>query len=221
MKGKGLTLVELLIVIGIITVLLGIVVAIVSEIRWRAGVTNCSSNLRQIGLALRMYAQDWNGFAPPHCALFGDFISSNLLLEAFRPYTKNDGIWICPHDPFRWEVNRQRLQGGSCGVVSYQVPSQYCSNPVNVDHPPPAPPKTYWSSQCAICRWFDNNIRRWDYAIDYHHRKIFRGPPGSWFTIKLLLNGRVLARFWDSSLHGCPARELPSDWPPNSYKDIP
>lgn len=208
---KGLTLVELLIVIGIIAVLAGIVFAVIGEVRWRVGVVQCSSNLHQIGLALRMYAQDWFGFAPPYCAIAGDFVSSSLLVKAFSPYVKSNSIWLCPRDPF----------GTTFGVISYGVDSHYCSTPVNIDHPPPVPPKTYFSSQCAICNWLNNNVNRWFYATDYHHRRIFYGPPGSWFTISLLLSGRVVARAWPPGLHGCPAKELPKDWPPDAYKDIP
>lgn len=57
----GFTLIELLVVVAIIALLIAILIPSLSRARERAKTSVCASNLRQIGIAYRLYADGENG----------------------------------------------------------------------------------------------------------------------------------------------------------------
>ncbi len=62
---KGFTLIELLVVIAIIAILAAILFPVFAKAREKARQTSCTSNQRQIVLAVQMYAQENNELLPP------------------------------------------------------------------------------------------------------------------------------------------------------------
>jgi prepilin-type N-terminal cleavage/methylation domain-containing protein/prepilin-type processing-associated H-X9-DG protein len=61
---SGFTLIELLVVISIISLLMGILLPVLSKARQQTKLTMCAANLRQVGLAIQLYAEDYNGDIP-------------------------------------------------------------------------------------------------------------------------------------------------------------
>ncbi|MGI5817790.1 MAG: DUF1559 domain-containing protein [Armatimonadota bacterium] len=94
---KGFTLIELLVVIAIIAAILFPVFA---RAREKARQTSCLSNLKQIGLADQMYAQDYDERMasytshPGGSAQAGDYTYN--FREMLNPYMNNEQIWECP-----------------------------------------------------------------------------------------------------------------------------
>src|SRR6266516_4427977 len=64
-NGRGFTLVELLVVIGIVALLAGLVLSAISSVRHAAASTACLSNLRQMATAATDYAMRNHGTYPP------------------------------------------------------------------------------------------------------------------------------------------------------------
>lgn len=117
-RKRGFTLIELLVVIAIIAILAAILMPVFAQARAKARQAACLNNLKQIGTALMMYAQDYdeilagNHLGTPHNNA-GDSGSATLTPIGFmdtdptrvrrnwardlQPYLKNTQVYLCPN----------------------------------------------------------------------------------------------------------------------------
>ena len=117
---RGFTLIELLVVIAIIAIIAAIIFPVFAQVREKARRTSCASNMRQIGLAITQYSQDYDETLPsgrifsmgalPSWVPTTGFASNAQgpiahgdvtgfgWVGALQPYTKSLDIFQCPDD---------------------------------------------------------------------------------------------------------------------------
>lgn len=91
---RAFTLIELLVVIAIISILAAILFPVFARARENARRSSCMSNMKQIGLGIIMYSQDFDGKLLRYTAAPSETSASPL--TQVLPYIKNGQIFRCP-----------------------------------------------------------------------------------------------------------------------------
>jgi prepilin-type N-terminal cleavage/methylation domain-containing protein len=165
---KGFTLVELLVVIGIIAVLVSILIPAISRAREAAVITNCLSNLREMGNSFQMYANENRDRVPiGHFSGIRDTFyvsnsaSSPIIYAVMGPmyltgHMKDPLVWYCPSPNIlddRWKFNSRETPGflnewppeeatGFCRIGYYTRPGFFWGGTTGGG----TPPKTWANS---------------------------------------------------------------------------
>ena len=117
---NGFTLIELLVVMVIIALLVGLLLPALGRAREEARKTQCRSNLRQVGLAMNIYANDNKGWTTP---AYGMWVGPHNHMTVNSNLNTEGGDVVCPQ---MYLVRKTRYLDGSgndWGSLDYTTPT--------------------------------------------------------------------------------------------------
>ena len=104
-RGRGFSLVEMLVVIAIIVILAALLLPVLSSAKAKAKRTACLNDLKQINLGVHLYAVD-NGDKLPDTGI-GTYITYREIVKSYvglhGPSSAQDKVFACPADTFFYD----------------------------------------------------------------------------------------------------------------------
>lgn len=146
--GAAFTLIELLVVIAIIAILAAILFPVFAQAREKARQTTCLSNLKQIGLGIMMYTQDYEETLPSSWMNNGATAAEITLVGAntattpaytwqymIVPYIKNDQVFLCPSNRFSKKENWRPIYTGTPTITQplHYIPNRSVIRQLKID----------------------------------------------------------------------------------------
>jgi prepilin-type N-terminal cleavage/methylation domain-containing protein/prepilin-type processing-associated H-X9-DG protein len=120
LKTKGFTLIELLVVIAIIAILAAILFPVFARARENARRSSCQSNLKQIGLGIMQYTQDFDEKYVPRQNPHGNWG------QLTQPYVKSVQLFACPSNP---RASTNVMDSTVPATIQTPIPRSYAANP--------------------------------------------------------------------------------------------
>ncbi len=198
-RKRGFTLIELLVVIAIIAILAAILFPVFAKAREKARQATCTSNEKQIGLAVMQYVQDYDEIYPianwgRTYNSAGTFLGNPYgVFDVLEPYMKSTGQMRCPSRTglIGYQQNGQNAQsiwgvhfGGAWGL-NYLVNAPAALAEIN------SPSNVVMAFEMAgISNGGDNNYgwySGWNTETAFHHnggwQHIFADGHVKWFRL--------------------------------------
>ena len=156
-SAKGFTLIELLVVISIIALLISLLLPALAKAKSLALQIQCASNLRQIGMALQEYANEYRGHYPLSTAVVYPFDSVGYVNGAWTQYPVG-GLGMLYYDSFVVDQGNGTLGNPRPGILSPTatgISMVFSTEPgyfrVNTQMPPPN--STWYNSDGLCINW--------------------------------------------------------------------